>query len=70
MDVKKSISAAQRDLGCVCLRLAAEDEEDRILDIAACLHGNKEEGDKYYSLVSFWSSMSLIKVRKSNIGIN
>ena len=70
MEVTDPVSNIDKELGCVCLRWATADEEDRTLDIEQSLHGNHVVEGEYYGLVPFSSIESTVTVVRSNIAIS
>lgn len=67
--VTDAVSAVHRNLGCVCLRCAKEDEVDRTVNISQNLRGSQMEAGEYYGMVPFRSILSCVQVLRSNIGI-
>ena len=57
------------ELGCICLRWATADEEDRTLDIQPSLNVNHVLEGEYHGLAPFSSIESTVTVVRSNIAI-
>ena len=69
MEATDPVSNTDTEPGCVCLRWATADEEDRTLDIQQSLNDSHVLEGEYYGLVPFSSIDSTVTVVRSNIAI-